>query len=115
VKGWASLTIAGETYRLIYSFNAIAEAETEAGCNLLHGISAALLNTMSAAQMRGLFYAALKPFQPAMTLAVAGAMIRIDTLPDIFEAISEAYKLAMEKPKNPPVAAPVPVPAPVAA
>jgi hypothetical protein len=111
VRGWAPLTIDGTEYRLIYSFNAIADAESLAGCNLLHGISAALISTMTAAQMRGLFYAALKPLQPALTLAEVGAMIRIDTLPGIFEAITLAYSLAMpEKKKNPPVAAPVPVP-----
>ena len=99
VKPSVTLEIEGEAYRLVFDYNAIADAETLAGCNLLHGISASMFGTLSAAQLRGLLYAALKPEQPAITLKEAGDLIRIDRLPDIYRAISEAWAVSL--PANP--------------
>lgn len=109
VQPSATLEIEGQKYSLVYDYNAIAEAEAVCGgqVNLLHGISALFLNTMSALQLRGILYAALKPLQPDITLAEAGALIKINTMPAIMTAIGEAWALSMpEQPKeNPPGAA----------
>lgn len=119
VQPSATLEIDGEKYQLVYDYNAIAEAEVETGngVNLLHGISALFLNTMSALQLRALFYAALKPLQPyrpatektpasGVSLAMAGRLIRIDTIPAIMTALSEAWNLSMPEARhNPPDAA----------
>lgn len=102
---YAALEIDGQSYKLAYDFNAIAEAEEAAGCNLLHGISATLLNTMTAAQLRGLLYASLRRAQPNMTIAGAGSMIRLDTMPTIIEKISEAFALSMPRKKENPTEA----------
>jgi hypothetical protein len=117
VQPSATLDIDGEKYQLVYDYNAIAEAEVETGngVNLLHGISALFLNTMSALQLRALFYAALKPLQPyqpatgkapasGVSLAMAGRMIRIDTVPAIMAALSEAWSLSMPEVKTTPPA-----------
>lgn len=112
VQPSATFEIDGKKLHLVYDYNAIAEAEAETGgtVNLLHGISALFLNTMSALQLRGLFYAALKPKQPTVTLAEAGSMIRINTLPQIMEAISAAWAASMptESKANPPGAGTTP-------
>lgn len=107
VQPSATLEIEGQKYQLVYDYNAIADAETVCGgqVNLLHGVSAMFLNTMSALQLRGLLYAALKPLQPDLTLSEAGALIKIHTMPAIMSAISEAWALSMpEVPPDPPAA-----------
>lgn len=114
VKKSATLEIDGARYFLVYDFNAIAEAESLCGVNLLHGISALFLNTMTAMQLRAILYASLQPLQPhkpatkdkpesGVSMAQAGQMIRINTMPAIMTAISEAWALSMpEATENPP-------------
>lgn len=97
-----ALELDGEKYELVFDYNAVAEAEAETGgmVNLLHGIL--YLNSMSALQLRGLFYAALKPKQPKITLAEAGSLINLETMPLIMAGLAEAWKLSMpEAAKNP--------------
>ena len=96
---FATLVIDEKEYKLAYSFNAIAEAESLAGCNLLTGIKN--LTDLSAAQFRGLFYAALTVAQPKMALKDAGALIRFETQALIEAAIGEAYILSMPKQEDP--------------
>ena len=91
----ASLTGEVTTYRLAYDFNAIAEAEQLAGCNLLQGMASVLLNTWTAAQLRGLFYAGLRKAHPDITIQEAGAMVRIDTMPAIHTALLKAYNSSL--------------------
>ena len=76
----ATLEIDGEKYELVYDYNAIADAEILTGnsCNLLHGLVAP--SSISALQLRGLLLASLKPRQPALTMADAGKLIRLDTI-----------------------------------
>lgn len=101
----AEVEIDGQAFRLVYDFNAIADAESAAGCNLLHGLSATMLNTMNAAQLRGLFWAALRRHHPGITVQRAGELIRLDTMPQIIEGIGQAFVLAMPKKENPTPAA----------
>jgi hypothetical protein len=108
VQPSATLEIDGQKYELVWDYNQIAEAEIETGggVNLLHGVAAFLLRTMSALQLRGLFYAALKSRQPEITIQQTGALIRIDTMQAISKAINEAWGTAMPEPDpNPPGAA----------
>lgn len=100
VVEFATLEIDGKAYRLSYDFNAIAEAEKEAGCNLLHGIAVILLRGMNAGQLRGLLYAALRQAHPKMTLSGAGRLIRIDTMPSITTAIIEAWNASLPEAKK---------------
>ena len=103
---FSKLDIDGEVYNLAYSFNAIAMSEKLCGCNLMQGIASFLLDTADAQQYRGLLHAALsvayrtKENQPVFSLQHAGAMIRIDTLPDIRLALIEAYNLSMPEKKR---------------
>lgn len=101
---FAKLEIDGQTLRLAYSFNAIAEAEHVAGCNLLGGLEN--LGDLTALQLRGLLYAALSVADPKASVEQAGALIRLDTIAPITMALAEAYRLSMpdNKPADPPAA-----------
>jgi hypothetical protein len=96
---FATVEIDGDKYKLAYSFNAIAEAEAMAGCNLLQGMQT--LQDLSATQLRGLFYAALSVARPSMTIEEAGKLLRFDTMPAITNAIADAYILSMPKKEEP--------------
>jgi len=97
---YATLEIDGTSFKLAYDFNAIAEAEKVAGCNLLLGLAKILISGADASQIRGLLYAALRKAQPKMTIDDAGTLIRIDNLVDIQNAILEAYRLSMPEAKK---------------
>jgi hypothetical protein len=100
---FATLTLDGREYRLAYSFNAIAEAERAAGCNLLAGLEN--LSDLTALQLRGLLYGALMVSNPDITIEQAGAMIRLDTLDPVTAALAEAYGLSMPEDKKIPTPA----------
>lgn len=97
---FAKLKIDDQTYNLVYDFNAIAEAERLAGCNLMHGLALILLDAPTAGQFRGLLYAALRKGHPKITLAQAGALVRIDTMPEIQEALLRAYNASLPEEKK---------------
>lgn len=100
---FAELEIDGKAYRLAYSFNAIAEAEHVAACNLLVGLER--LSDLTALQLRGLLYAALGVANPKITIEQAGALVRLDTILPITLALAQAYRLSMpDKPVDPPEA-----------
>jgi hypothetical protein len=86
----ALLEIEDGTFELVYDFNAIAEAEPQAGCNLLHAVGAALLHNMTASQMRGLLYALLRARHADMDLPRVGALIRLENYARIREALKTA-------------------------
>jgi hypothetical protein len=90
---FSSITIDEQTYKLCYSFNSLAIAEKNAGCNLLRGIES--LQDLSAIQLRGLLYAALLVAHPDITIEQAAHLIRIDTLGPVTLALAEAYTLSM--------------------
>jgi len=96
---FSTLEINGETYKLAYSFNAIAIAESVSGANLLEGLRN--LTNLTASQLRGLFYAALSVADPKITIEQAGALIAVDATHSITDAIVEAYILSMPKKKEP--------------
>jgi hypothetical protein len=98
---FAKLEMEGETYSLAYDFNAIATAEKLTGVNLLGGLTR-WLQDLDAREYRGIFYAALLKAHPAMTVEEAGALIRLDTMPAINDAIVAAYRLSIPQKKDAP-------------
>ena len=134
---FAELEIDGQTYHLAYDYHAIARAEgllngqrrrpvrdkdgtlTDPGeekVSLLHGIAAVMNSGADARELEGLFYAALGPAQPDITLKQADRLIRLDTIPDICRAIEKAYIASMPTKKqlaqNPTVGGGAPLPTP---
>ena len=102
---FADLEIEGVKYKLAYSFQAIAEAEHLAGCNLLSGLEN--LADLSARQLRGLFFAALSIAHPKVTIAEATQLIRVESILPITLALAQAYNLSIpDKKTDPPEADP---------
>jgi len=102
VVKFATLKVDGTEYKLVYDFNAIAEAEALTGLNLLTGMinlwqDLTATKLMGASIVRGLLYAALRP---KLDLEAVGHMIRVDTLTDIVAAIREAYAESMPVPEK---------------
>src|SRR5579872_7172332 len=98
---FVTLEIDGEVYSLGgLDFNAIADAELVAKCNLLLGIAGMLTNGMTAQQTRGLLYASLRRAHPKITLQDAGNLVRVDTLPDINDALLRAYNASLPEGKK---------------
>jgi hypothetical protein len=90
----STLVIDNETLTLAYDFNAIADAERIAGCNLLAALEN--LADISAIQLRGLLYAAIVTEPPDVrpTLVDCGNLIRLDTIAAVTMALAKAYELA---------------------
>jgi hypothetical protein len=102
---YVPIELSGSTWKLAYDFNAIAEAESITGCNLLQGVGGVLLHTMTATQFRGLFYAALRRAHPEITIHQAGLLMTIENMADIREALLKAYGVSMpERQADPPQA-----------
>ena len=93
---------------LAYDFNAIADAEEPAGCNLLAALES--LSDISAMQLRGLLFAAVVS-TPKPTILECGELIRVDTIAPITTALADAYNLSIPIP--PPAAAAPTAPGPV--
>lgn len=99
---FVSIEIDGRQWNLCYDFNAIAIAEKLAECNLLQGIAGVVLHSMTASQLRGLFYAALLKAHPKITIDEAGSLININSMPDIREALMKSYGVSMPEKKPDP-------------
>jgi hypothetical protein len=61
----------------------------------MQGIVGMTMGGLTASQFRGLFFAALLPAQPDMTIADAGDLITLSNSPAIKDAIIEAYAASM--------------------
>lgn len=81
------LVMKGKTYRLVYDFNAVVQAEKVAGANLLFAIT----GNIDATGLRGLLWAALLKTEPKITLDQVGAMIAPENLAVIHNAIVTAW------------------------
>lgn len=92
---FSKLKIDQTEYSLSYDFNAIADAEPVAGCNLLSAIEN--LSATTATQMRGLVYAMTRQQHPGLDLFDIGKLIRIDTIADVITAMGEACALAVSE------------------
>lgn len=98
---FVDLEVDGKVYKLCWDFNAIAKAESaEKDLNLMHGIATVMLNGMNVRELRGLLWGAVSLAQPKMTLEDAGRLIRIDTMPDIREALIRAWNASLPEGKK---------------
>lgn len=103
------VTIGGQVYELAYNFNGLAEAEKITGANLLQGMGMVINGGISASELRGVLFAALRKAQPELTLQDAGNLIEVAIdeggIGDIREALLTAYRVSFEK-TDPPKAGP---------
>jgi hypothetical protein len=101
-KQIATFEVAGFTYELEYGFNALVDAEEVTGCNLLGAMQGFSSGQVTAKELRGLLYAMIVPYRgfpdkASEQLATLGSLIRIDTISPIYEAIGEAFALAVSR------------------
>ncbi len=104
---FSELKIDARVFRLAYRFSDIRKAELLCGADLLHGVARLLMNAPTATQLSGLLYAAMRLAHPETTMDQTDSLVRIDTIPDIQEAILRAYNLSLPEEKkilNPTVA-----------
>jgi ubiquinone biosynthesis protein UbiJ len=81
------LVMKGNTYQLVYDFNAVVQAEKITGANLL----AAVTGNLDAISLRGLLWAALLKTKPKITMDEVGEMITPSNLAVIHNAIITAW------------------------
>jgi hypothetical protein len=98
------MTIDGVEYELSYDFNRICDCEKQAGCNLLDAIANFL--KPSAEQLRGLIFAAIERNAKGLTIEQVGALMRIDTIGPLRDALLNAYSAALPTEPDAPGAAP---------
>ena len=96
VARYSTITLKGIEYKLAFDFNALAQAEADTKLNLLSALDFIGLDIQ---KYRALLYATMLKFQPEMTIEEAGALIGLDVMPRISEAIVEAWKLSMPDPE----------------
>jgi hypothetical protein len=92
-----ALTLGGKKYRLCLDFGVIREAEealleTGIRINLLRSLD---FKALGARSLPEVFFAALRRYQPEMTFEDVCALITLDSAIAIFEAVGDAYVLAM--------------------
>ena len=90
------VTIDGKRYDLCFTFNALAQAKIGLRAR---GIHFNLLRSLDLAEIdvdaiQPLFYAALLPFRPEMTVEEAFALVTLQTCDVILMGIVEAYGAA---------------------
>lgn len=98
----ASFEVDGYTYRLEYEFNQLIEAEEATGCNLLSAQESLGSSELTAAQLRALLFAMIVPYRgfpekPEEQIKAMGNLLRMDTIPVIKTALTEAMALAVSR------------------
>jgi hypothetical protein len=102
------LNIDGDSYRLLFSFEAIAEAEDLTGLPLISGLRKKDVDTPRIAFVRALLYACLRPHHSEVTYEEAAALVNQWNWSDIWGKVLDAWVAGMKKPD--PKDAPDPLP-----
>lgn len=103
VYNFHELTLDEKTYKLAFSYNAIAKAESVAKVNLMNSLH---LSDLDVNQFRATLYAALSVAHPKMTIEQAGELIKIDTFSEIRSALLQAWSKSMRENPLEPAAVP---------
>lgn len=98
----AELKIGDETYRLSFTYDAIAEAKREllrygVRCNLLLSLDS---YDIDALELRALFYAATRLHHPELSYEQVKGLLTMQNYGSVFEAILKAYVVAMKPPQE---------------
>ncbi len=97
-----ALILGNETYKLCFTFGALATAEAElrkAGriVNMLHSFD---FRNMGASDIAPLVYAGLLHYHPQMSMEKVESLVNIRNLGDILGALILAYEQAVGEPKK---------------
>lgn len=92
-RGEVEIEIEGKAYRLVFSTNAICEAEEVTNKSVL-----VLISTMDrVSTIRAMFWAAIKEHQPGVSLKDAGNLMQQAGAGVVMRAVNEALALAFPK------------------
>jgi hypothetical protein len=94
-EGEATFEADGQTWRMRFDFNAMADFEEETGQNALAVLQAMEAGKVSAIHIRALFYAALREHHPDITLRQAGRLVASG-----MEAFETAISSSMPTPQE---------------
>jgi hypothetical protein len=92
----AAITIDGRQLTLRWDFNSLVRAEKQSGVNILSAVTH-MVSGLTSEELRGLLLAFLLPDQPDVTVDEAGALLRIDTILLITQAIDTAISETMPR------------------
>ena len=101
LKGEVAFEAGGESYRMVYSINALCVLEDRMG-KPVQEIGALLGGAVGMADLRAIFWAGLVEYQPNLTETEAGSlMARLDSgLQSAVELIREAFAAAFGPAKS---------------
>jgi len=85
-----------KTYKLVFDFDAIAEAEELTGRSLITGLTRDMLNSPKINFIRGMFYACAKKHQPELTFESAKNLITLKNYIKVWETVLGAFADAMK-------------------
>lgn len=94
------LTIDGETYSLLFNFEAIAEAEEITGLPLISGLRKKDVDTPRISFVRALFFACMRTHQPKVTYDEAAALVNQWNWSEIWTRVLDAWVAGMKKPET---------------
>ncbi len=101
-----ALTIDGETYKLFFSLDVIAEAEEITDKPLITGLNRKDFQSPRVSLIRALFWASLRVHHPEVTLEQVKALITVRNLGEVWEKVLDAWVACMKGPDedgaNPP-------------
>jgi hypothetical protein len=93
-----SLTIGKAAFQLLFSFEAVAQAEDVLDRPLLTGLRSRDISSPSINLVRAMLYAALLPLNPKVTLAEAKALVTRKNLSDIWNKVLACWSAGMAEP-----------------
>lgn len=93
-KPSAKLTLSGVEYKLVYDFEAIAEAEDILDKPLITGLRGRDITTPKVNLVRAMFFACAHAYHPELTYEQAKAFITRTNLVEIWPKVLEAWTLA---------------------
>jgi hypothetical protein len=85
------LTIAGNTYRLAFDFEAISEAEDLTERPILTGLTRREVEKPSISFVRAMLYAAMRLHQPELALADVKALVNQRNIGEVWGKALEAF------------------------
>lgn len=92
------LDLGGETYDLLFDFEAIAEAEDAAREPLLFGLQDSDALHPRITLIRAMLYGALRRNHPELKFQDACALVTLETAAPIWATVTEAYQAFMPPP-----------------
>jgi hypothetical protein len=100
VQPAVEIELDGETYGLLFNFEAIADAEELTGLPLISGLRKKDVDTPRIAFVRALFYACLRPNHPGVTYEEAAALVNQWNWSEIWSKVLDAWVAGMKKPET---------------